>query len=409
MKITTKAVALSAALAICAAPSGALIANSNHTCTIDHAVIPCFTTNEDPSYPQKKWAMDKILVGDAWNYVEGGNSSVKIGIIDNGIMGTHEDLATKVDRSLSQDFTGGNSPLTDSTGHGTAIAGIIGAEANNQKGIAGVCYNATLVSYKAETTAQVVSAIYYAKASGVNLLNISLDVTVTDDLKTAVQSYPGLIVCAAGNNNKNIDSDTTSLAALSYNNILTVGASTVADKIMNSSNYGKTAVDVFAPGEEVWTTNNDGGYEYQSGTSIAAPFVTGVAGLIMSNTDCSTAQLKQLILNNVDKISGLSDKCVSGGRLNAANSMHTRHSYYYLPRSTTYHVKKCSLCKYSVQESHKWVGKMDSVGNIQNVCLLCNAVKSGISSLSACGDDDCDMLDVILSTMDSESECLIHN
>ena len=109
---------------------------------------PANATN-DPEYPNDSdWAIEQIQLPEAWN-IATNTTTVNVGIIDSGIQGNHEDLTNVVNRTLSKDFTGGNSPLTDEHGHGTAVAGVVGAKANNSIGIAGTCDNVSLVSLKA--------------------------------------------------------------------------------------------------------------------------------------------------------------------------------------------------------------------------------------------------------------------
>ena len=356
MKIINNAIVVTAAAATMCIPCAADISSRHDNQSYNSEYSSFCAVPLDSEYDNSRVYYEKIQMEKAWD-VEQGGDWVKVGVIDSGINYRHEDLGGRVDYELSKDFTGGNSPCTDNYGnygHGTQVAGVIGAIGNNNSGTSGVCWSGvTLISYKVSlvgTASQVTQAINEAKASGVKLLNISMDVTVTDELKNAVKSYPGLIVCAAGNDSRNIDSSNL-LSSLNYSNILVVGATeSVNDNIASFSNYGATSVDLFAPGVEIYTTYSTGGYGANSGTSFSAPLVTGTVELLMSRYSYkSIAQLKATIMDNVDKVSGLSGKCVSGGRLNAysaiMNLAHV-HTMSYVKRDAIMHDYKCSDCGY---------------------------------------------------------------
>ena len=149
-------------------------------------------------------------------------------------------------------------------------------------------------------------------------------------------------------------------------NIIVVGASTENDEIADFSNYGKNNVDIFAPGENIYSTTSTGGYDSDGGTSFAAPYVAGVAALLLSKyPDMSTADLKQTILRNVDIVydgddnNVYGDYCTSGGRLNAYKALSNRvcvHTYTYANQGIyAGHTCTCSKCGYTCTENHTWV------------------------------------------------------
>lgn len=116
-------------------------------------------------------------------------------------------------------------------------------------------------------------------------------------LAEAIEGYSGLFVCAAGNESKNNDFEEIYPASYTLPNMITVGASTKEDVMWSGSNYGKVTVDIFAPGLDILTTFVDGTCNYTYGTSLAAPFVAGVAALLLSEYPNMTAeQLKSTIL-----------------------------------------------------------------------------------------------------------------
>ncbi len=291
-------------------------------------------TDDPQATEYAKYEIPLTSIDKAWEMSK-GSASVRVGIIDDGIDFTHPDLAANCDQTLSADFTDDGRGTSFCAGsHGTQIAGIIGAVANNQIGITGVCWKIKLVSLRVIKVVDggyeisregVIDAINYASQKSIPILNISL---IFDDqdvgMKVAIRNYTGLIVCAAGNDSRNVDSGTNQVYPACYNarNILTVGNSTRFDWIAGGSNYGATSVDLFAPGTSIVSTGLNGSYPRDNGTSLAAPVVAGVVALIKSyNPALTINQIRYCITQNVDKSSAFTNKCVTGGRLNAYNAL----------------------------------------------------------------------------------------
>lgn len=296
------------------------------------------TTSTRGDYAEDQWAISKSKLNDAWDITTGSND-VMVGVIDSGIDCLHEDLYNNVNSSLSCSlYPANNTGLEDEFWHGTFVSGIIGADGSNSYGISGACWDVDLVSLRIDSYAvgtpaidAIPLAIDYAAANGIPIINISigvLDTTAThsiiEDINDAIDDYDGLVVCAAGNGG----ADSTDPDERFYpaghiaSNILSVGSSDSQDDISSFSNYGRFDVDLFAPGESIWSTKPGDNYDYEGGTSFSAPLVAGVAALLKSaNPSLTTAQLKSAIMNGVDQISSMNLKCVSGGRLNAANSL----------------------------------------------------------------------------------------
>ena len=316
-------------------------------CLIDNAIS---TTDEfvdlnisksstpNDTYIESQWAVPKINLPDAWN-ISTGSSLVNVGIIDTGIMGNHPDLTNRVNRTLSKDFTGGNSPLTDPDGHGTHVAGIIGAEGNNSKGISGVCWNVGLVSLKAAaynseindyalSYSTFASAIDYAQAQSIPIVSVSFSAAGYDSYYyDVIRYYDGLFVCAAGNAGVNINSSNKYIfTSANTDNMISVANSTSSDSLYSGldgpSNYGVSYVDLAAPGTSIYSTYNDGQYTLMSGTSMATPYVAGVAALLKSKfPELNTQLIKSYILQGVDSVTSLNGKVSTGGRLNAYKSL----------------------------------------------------------------------------------------
>ena len=285
---------------------------------------------DDPEY-HRQWGINKINLPTAWKKTIGSNS-VKVGIIDTGIDSSHADLSVNVNKSLSRICTTNSTVVDDdpkdisSKSHGTHVAGIIGAKGNNGIGIAGVAWNVQLVSLNAYDSVAntipsnaVARAIDFAAMNGISILNFSASgESPLVTIKTALDNYSGLFVCTAGNTGK--DNDITPRYPAAYNslnNVITVGASGSNDTKTSTSCYGLKSVDLFAPGGNIYSTIK-GGYDLKSGTSMAAPFVTGVAALLLSRyPDMTAGVIKANILECVQKVSALNGLCVTGGRLNA--------------------------------------------------------------------------------------------
>lgn len=298
-----------------------------------------------------QWAIQKVGLDSAWNIFT-GSSSTKVGIIDSGIDANHEDLSTNVNSALAHYFGNDNlNPLQDGEGHGTHVSGIIGAKGNNNLGVSGACWDANLVPLSIATNnfgevyiPGIADAIQYSSSSNssISLLNSSLGIAfssisshgynalgVIGDFNTNMGSYDGLLICAAGNGQnlnsndpfgKNIDSFSNYIFPASYSkpNMIVVGNSKSDDYKAVTSNYGSSKVDLFAPGEAILSTIPNNNYATFSGTSMAAPLVTGTAALLKSiDPTLTSAQIKAAILNNVDTVSALSGLCSTGGRLNA--------------------------------------------------------------------------------------------
>ncbi|MGH2822301.1 MAG: S8 family peptidase [Thermoleophilaceae bacterium] len=275
----------------------------------------------------------------------------KVAILDTGIDTDHPDLASNVYKSSDKPNNGrdddkngyvddtygynaidGKGSGQDDNGHGTHVAGIVGARGNNSNGSAGICWSAKLVAVKfmnsrgKGSTSAAIAGIEYAVKAGIKIVNCSFgSSSMSSALHDAVdyaQEHNALLVVAAGNDGENIDKSPSYPASFTDSNILAVAASTSDDTLASFSNFGSTDVDVAAPGDSIFSTYLGGGYKVLSGTSMAAPYTAGVAALLRKQESGATyGDLRYAIRHKVDKPPALDGKVAYDGRLNAQKAL----------------------------------------------------------------------------------------
>jgi subtilisin family serine protease len=249
-----------------------------------------------------------------------------------------------VDDLIGWDFRNGDNDPMDDVEHGTECAGIIGGLSDNGIGGAGLNWRVGVMATKifnpgeGPTPDDIVAGIRYAADNGARISNNSLgdeNSKENDALYFAAIDYARskdvLTVVAAANfgwdNDRTHGKYQNAIANVDLPNVMSVAAVTVDDQLVDFSNYGLTTVDLGAPGLDVGTTGPvalypDFPYRLVDGTSFATPFVSGAAALLLArNPDLSYAQLKSLIMDNVDPIAALAGKTVTGGRLNVYKAL----------------------------------------------------------------------------------------
>ncbi|MFL6048689.1 MAG: S8 family serine peptidase [Gaiellales bacterium] len=291
----------------------------------------------------------------AWG-VTTGKKSVVVGVIDTGIDSAHPDLAANmwinpgencpgcrndgvdndhngyVDDWRGWDFINNDNNPADDNGHGTHVAGTVGAVGNNGTGVTGVDWNVQLMPLKfigADGTGDVagaVAALRYATAMGVHITNNSWgDTEYSQALYDAIadaSAHGDLFVAAAGNDGVNSDTTPTYPADFNLPNIISVGASDSTDHLAYFSNYGQSSVDLAAPGVSIYSTWPGKAYRSESGTSMASPHVAGAAALALAAHPAATADtIKALLLRTVDHPAALAGTTASQGRLDAGNAL----------------------------------------------------------------------------------------
>jgi subtilisin family serine protease len=295
-----------------------------------------------------------INATNAWG-ITTGSEEVVVAVLDSGVDYTHEDLKPNMwtrpasmspyqDEELGSidDENGFNavdnaSDPMDENGHGTHCAGIIGAEGENNLGIAGVNWKVRIMPLKFMnkggygTTKDAIEAINYVidrKKAGVNVRIISASWGSTQRsraLETVIRkAYENdiLFVAAAGNASTNNDRNPHFPSSYNVPNVISVAALDRNDQLAAFSNYGVKSVAIAAPGVDILSTWLGNAYEEKSGTSMATPVVSGVAALIIAeHPRMSVDDLRKRLLASTDPIVALKGKTATGGRINAAKAL----------------------------------------------------------------------------------------
>jgi subtilisin family serine protease len=299
-----------------------------------------------------------IGVTGAWDTTTGGEN-VSVAIVDGGIDYTHPDLVSNITLSNPGETGGGketngvdddgnglvddwrgwdwvaddNDPMDESgASHGTRVAGIVGARGNDGVGVSGTAWRAQMMGLRvldatgAGTIADVAAAFSYAGRLNIRIVNASLGSPglTSQALSDSIATYPDtLFVFAAGNNGANNDGGASIFPCdLPHQNVLCVASTNQSDALSGFSNFGAASVDIGAPGENIASTARNAGYSTDDGTSFAAPYAAGVAGLVLAaNPSARTSQLKGAITAGATPLGSLAGKTATGGRLNAVGAL----------------------------------------------------------------------------------------
>lgn len=242
--------------------------------------VTALDTANDPYYSDQ-WALRMIGAPQAWSLIPQNAPSVTVAVIDSGVCLDHPDLAGHI--LPGYDYIDDDENAMDVYGHGCSVAGIIAANVNNATGIAGVAPNAQILPLRVlddrgiGTYSDVAAAIVEATDRGAQVINLSLGgVNPSPVMENAVQyavDHGVTVIAAAGNNGA-----PQVFYPAAYEPVIAVGSVDRDLRISSFSNYGDD-LDVMAPGRDIMTTTMDGGYGHRSGTSFAAPHVSGAAAL----------------------------------------------------------------------------------------------------------------------------------
>jgi len=310
----------------------------------------------DPRYAEL-WGMDVIDATVAWEYTT-GSKEIIVAVVDTGVDCNHPDLAANMWRNPGEipnngidddgngfiddyygwNFANNNADPMDGHGHGTHVAGTIGAVGNNGIGVAGVNWNVSIMAVKGlnddgrGSTFDLISAVIYASKMGADIINNSWGGPGAPSraLEEAIRMSPALIVFAAGNYMSNLDIHPES-TTIDAPNVILVAASNIHDDPAWYTNYGKKTVHVVAPGGEtsdekdpngILSTTPNNNYAFYEGTSMAAPHVSGLAALIKAaNPSLTASEIKNIIMDTATPVPQWSERTITGGIINAANAI----------------------------------------------------------------------------------------
>jgi subtilisin family serine protease len=299
----------------------------------------------------KLYGLEKIDAEGAWETTR-GNANVVVADIDTGVDYNHKDLINNIWRNSKEipgngidddrngfiddvvgwDFRDKDSRPFDDNQHGSHTTGTIAATGGNGVGISGVAQRSSVMvlrflggSQGSGTSEDAIKCIDYATANGAQIMSNSwggggFSQALLDSIKKA-NDKGILFVAAAGNSSANNDSSDSYPANYDLPNVLSVAATDAADNLAKFSNFGKTQVDLAAPGVNILSTVPGNRYASFSGTSMATPHVAGAAALLLSKYPKLKANdLKKILMESVDTVPSLAGKTVTGGRMNVAKA-----------------------------------------------------------------------------------------
>jgi subtilisin family serine protease len=283
----------------------------------------------------QQWALETIQAFEAWDTTTG--DGIIIAVVDTGVLPSHADLEGKILPGYNAILD--NDRCDDDNGHGTAIAGLIAANANNATGIAGICWGCSILPVKAldgyglGSDAYLARGIRWATDHGADIINLSMGGADNSPILREAIDYAVsrnvLVIAAAGNNHMAGNRQNYPAA---FPNVLAVGATDQSDTITGFSTTGEY-IDLVAPGVELWTTLLSEDYGKPDGTSFSSPFVAGVAGLVWTlRGDLDSSDVACILKASAD------DKGVPGkdseygwGRLNALRAVELAKTYTICP------------------------------------------------------------------------------
>lgn len=346
---------------------------------------------------------------EAWD-LGTGSRDVLVGIIDTGVDYGHPDLASNIwtnpgeipgngidddgngyiDDVRGWNFVSDTNDPMDDEGHGTHVAGTIGAAGNDGTGVAGVCWQVSLLPLKFLDdqgdgfTSDAVEAVAYATSLGVDLTNNSWGgYTYSQALRDVIGQAGAagvLFVAAAGNEINDNDLWPAYPASYPLANVISVASITDAGQVSWFSNYGASSVHLAAPGSAIFSSIPGGGYAFSDGTSMAAPHVAGVCALLKAYRPSLThSQIRAAVLGSVEPLATLEGRTLTGGLLNAARALESEFAVTpgslsakgssggpFAPSSKTYELNNLSPSPtdYTVSADRPWVELSSTQGSL---------------------------------------------
>ena len=302
-------------------------------------------------YYDRLWGMEDLNAPTAWA-TKTDASPIIVAVVDTGVDYNHVDLAPNmwknngeipndridndgngyVDDVYGYDFIANDSNPIDDHSHGSHCSGTIGAlgngpqGSNGNRGVAGVCWKVRIMAIRIlgaqRGSYDPAEHVKYAVDNGAKVLSNSWTsfTSYSDSLKRAIdyaRDNNVIYVAAAANENKNNDARPHYPSSYPNANVIAVGAMTQTQQRASFSNWGKTSVDLFAPGTNIWSTTPNNMLQSMSGTSMACPHVAGATALVWSQVgkDKPWQQVKEFLMTNSRKVPALQNLCVTGGTL----------------------------------------------------------------------------------------------
>ncbi len=339
--------------------------------------LPTPQAREKTNLPQSAFFNDP-KAGDVWSFKDANRhgssiekayqaefpqaqTEVIVAVVDTGIDHNHEDLSDVMwtnpneipgngidddQNGYIDDVYGLNTLVRDDEGnatgdtmdthsHGTHVAGTIGATQNNGVGIAGIASNVRLMALRTvpnsgdELDVDVIEAFLYAAKNGAKIINCSFGKDNNEGgqaVKEAIDfigtTYGTLVVAAAGNSSRDIDSRLTYPASFPSSNLMVVGSTTSSGRMSWFSNYGKVNVDLAAPGSQIYSTTPGNRYANMSGTSMASPTAAGIAAEVLSRyPHLGPVELKEALMKTVTKTRRIRRAMASQGRIDLFSTL----------------------------------------------------------------------------------------
>jgi subtilisin family serine protease len=305
-------------------------------------------TPSDPFFG-RQWGLRSARIPNAWRATVGGD--VVVAVLDSGIDLSNPDLAGNlwtnpgeipgnrvdddgngyVDDVHGADTVNADGDPADGLGHGTAVAGVIGARGDNGVGMTGVAWSVRLMPVKVlhdrgwATTGSIVAGLRYALANGARIVNISVNGPESsrelDEAIAQAEAQGALVIASAGNDGANRDRLASFPASVPSTAVISVASTNRAGRLGRRSAYGRDSVDIAAPGDDVLTSELGGRFTRRSGTSFAAAHVTGAAALLAAaHPGTPGGRLRAAIVASARR-GGRVDAAIAGGRLDVTAAL----------------------------------------------------------------------------------------